>query len=557
MVLNIPVDQRLDLVRSWVSECHSGSEKHVPCKHYCETARQKLNRPKSLLQLRKEDDKLLFHIRCTESGLVDDTYATVSYEWTDNPSFTDVDIDAFSSWGSIDRLPRCLQDAAEIVLAAGVQNLWAPLLCSGEDDKPERQGDLYAGGLFNIAALNTNKSTEGCLPSPRTRDRVPVIAPGWAPHQLFVVNDAEKFKESVTKSHLWQRASFQQEILLSPATIYCTKDELWWQCFEGAIHSEGFATGVGLGSQPDVDMEGAYDLDPKLFANFDPHFAYGWSSATSFGGRYDSFAECLTAFWISVITAYSRTKAESSVLKVAILNSMAAHVRDLAIVRNPSFASVSYTNGVWSDMLIEQLAWFADEENTEASLRRTVDKQLPTWSWLAVDGPVSYEFLDSEMLGAYTNQMYPRKTQIRPVAAARILQGPTSYAPGRALQIHGRLFEAAVKAESGQYTSELTSEIRVNGIVPVLVVWDCLEEMESARGNDSEEQYAAMPIFVHSSEPNQVYEVRGLLLRQLETHANTFVRCGWFMPHEDAAIPSHLADLIQGASIRTRDFILV
>ncbi|RYP56322.1 hypothetical protein DL771_011974 [Monosporascus sp. 5C6A] len=588
----------LDLCYKWISDClhPENPELHTSCRNHRTRSRKTLKRPFRIVQLRKEDggNQLSYLVRQypvdreLSSSLC---YATVSHpDWTDNleaihrSSPGDV-----SSWTAITRLPACFRQAAQIAFAVGVQYIWIPGLCfSHHDEDPVGRAHIYAGGAFNIAAMACTKPADPLLPLNRETSTVPIVRPAWAPHRALAIYRSETFMDSVRCSPLWNAATFCQETLLSPATLYCARDQLWWQCFHGggALCSEALAITNnrcrGADGQDGIVGQLKYVWSdyglPKSFANFDPQPPFSSPETGSSNGvhlrGFKSFERCLAAMWVRIIAVYSRTKARTLEERASVIDSVA---KCMPLLATPGaadyFASLSYAYGCWSADLVEQLAWHVDRDNPEGGrtfpYRDDGANRLPTWSWLSISESANFEFPFSTVPGLISTGMGVDTTYLSPVAAARFSTAAECNAIGGvatgAIRARGNLIPAKVELCTADANF---GTLQLQNLGEGHVKWDCREEFDRVLERsdaDAGDPYFAWPIFAHSYEHHGVLEARGVLLRQIEkgtVQTGVFVRCGWFRYSGQAGGPKNkaIADIIdsqRSSSTSKVDFVII
>jgi len=128
-------------------------------------------------------------------------------------------------------------DAIEIALAVGFQYLWIDSLCIIQDDKEDweteaaRMASVYGGSSLNIAAASAEDGTYGCFP--RHTDHpmgleVELCINGRKEVHHFVRTGS--YEQCVTNNHLASRAWTVQEKVLSPRTLHCGDQGVFWEC---------------------------------------------------------------------------------------------------------------------------------------------------------------------------------------------------------------------------------------------------------------------------------------------------------------------------------------
>lgn len=586
----------LDLCHSWISDClrSENPEHHNSCRNHRTRSQTALRRPSRLIQLKREgnDTQLSYTVRQYLPGQEpspNPLYATVSYpEWTDNPAITgEFGLENVYSWTSASQLPACLHQAAQIAFDAGVQYLWIPKLGASYTEDPITTAHIFAGGAFNIAAMACARSSDPLLSPSRELSKMPVVRPQWAPQQAFAIYRSESFQDSVTGSPLWDSALFYQGTLLSPATLYCGKDQLWWQCYHGrgALCSEALAvTGSHCRSVDNQDsILGQLELrEPytreyyKSYANFDPQppassSEAGSSSHADFRG-FESSQKCLAAMWTQIIAAYTMIGTRTLEGRAAVIDGIADCVPLLATPGAADiFGSLTYAHGCWSADLVEQLAWqfvCDDVENGKTIPHRdNTTGRFPSWSWLSLPGRVNFEFPISTHPGIISTCMLPDELFLSPVAKARFSTAEECSAVGvittGSVQACGSLIPARVEALAAEPDS---ARLQLEGIGRGYVKWDCRDELDRALergGANGSDTYCAWPIYAHYYKDRKVLGARGVLLRRIQNdQCQVFVRCGWFEHQgqaggDESQVFDKIVDFQQDEEASKEEFIIV
>lgn len=105
-------------------------------------------------------------------------------------------------------------------------------------------GDVYAGGVFNITAVDCQNS-EGDL-CPVQRDTLLPILPTRDDSirtSSTVGLPKQEFKSEIIFLELLSRAWVYQEVLLAPANLFCATEQMWWSC-SGGTCSQAFPDSI-------------------------------------------------------------------------------------------------------------------------------------------------------------------------------------------------------------------------------------------------------------------------------------------------------------------------
>ncbi|KAI1093874.1 hypothetical protein F5B19DRAFT_447690 [Rostrohypoxylon terebratum] len=553
--------QGFGLCYRWISDClvSENPTHHGSCRNHRTRSQAALKRPSRLIQLRKEGDDahVSYTVRQYPSGQESSSnpvYATIIHpDWPDNlVSAGEFQLQNVDSWASVSQLPNCLQQAAQIALDAGVQYIWTPKLRANDSEDPITTAHIFASSAFNIAAMACTMPADPLLPSEEL-SRMPVVRPQWNPQQTLAIYKKESFRDSVCDSPLWHSPLFYQAILLSPATLYCGKDQLWWQCYHGrgAICSEALAA-TGNRCRTVDNQEGALgQLEPdesyarenfKTYANFDPLPSASSSSGAGSSGHadfrgFESPQKCLAAMWTHIIPTCSKVGGRTSKEIAATVSGIAECVPPLAAPGAADLInSLSYAHACWSADLVEQLAWHFDIENgLNLPHRDKTADRFPTWSWLSAPGRVNFQFPVSTNPGIVSTNMLPEDIFLSPVAKARFVTaeecGAIGVVTAGSVQACGRLIPVTVETPSSEADPLV---LRLEGLGNGYVKWDCRDELDRAIGKGKDEgsgsdTYCAWPIYAHYYKDFKAFGARGILLRRIQKgQGKVLVRCGWF-----------------------------
>lgn len=236
----------MDTVLCWVNKCLND---HPECR---DTRQANYLKPTRLLYLDPDQTDILMLIPVTK--LKEYHYVTLSHRWgspappklsklnNDPDQRNEIFVGTLEKGMRITELPRIFQDAIRIVRRCGLRYLWIDSLCIFQDKDPEnrnldwakeadKMADIYAGGVFNIAATCCPNSEAGLIPA--KRDILLPIVPDMAGRgtaRILWENPFDRFEEEIISSELLSRGWVYQEVLLMPANLFCTAEEMWWSC---------------------------------------------------------------------------------------------------------------------------------------------------------------------------------------------------------------------------------------------------------------------------------------------------------------------------------------
>lgn len=386
----VSVKDYFDSVSQWFDAC-TGSN-HSACNAHRKQAGRKLSRPSRLLHFRRANNQSkmvqLIEVQTEETY----RYATLSHRWgkdhAEPPKLSrhgnDHDTLSYNTMIegiSTSVLPRIFQQALEIVQSCDLEYLWIDCLCiiqdkdvHGRNHDWEREaskvGDIYAGGLFNIAAINSDDSDGSLLPETK-EFMAPVI---WHPTLKALVraipdSDSE-FERRVLSKELLSRGWVFQEVVLAPAILFCTNKQMWWLC-----------------------NEGRYCQNPLSYSRTYTAISKGTDWDPPFTEPRDAIAkpDTLSPFhegWGKLLRYYIRTSVTHKDDRLVAIAGLAKVYQSLY---PRALGSAGYHSGLWSTCIIKQLSWHTSTINIDLPKSRyTADHFIPSWSPVSCDGDIKW-----------------------------------------------------------------------------------------------------------------------------------------------------------------------
>ncbi|KAK3317382.1 heterokaryon incompatibility protein-domain-containing protein [Cercophora scortea] len=358
-------------------------------------------------------------------------YTTLSHCWGQGVHFTlnKQTHAALAAGHPLTSLPRLFQDAIQVSCDLGITHIWIDSLCifQDADDKSdwEREASLmqkvYSNSYCNISALHCGHSSESMfgvrdptmLPppvfeanvsdevKPRLIDAIYKVWESRAPwsnqnstkQEGVAVTSALSWEETessitsfkyiladlmwddVDKGLLNTRAWVFQERLLSPRILHFGASQVFWECCRASaseVYPDGFPENIepvryksNQPSQPIVRKKKSRDIDSDLATIQEMNY------------------------WADIVTNYTACNLTFGSDKLIALSGVASLARDL-------MGGDEYLAGLWRRGLGSQLLWWAD-----SLVARPGEYRAPSWSWAAVDGPISpnqYGYMDRDKL---------------------------------------------------------------------------------------------------------------------------------------------------------------
>ncbi|KAF2655602.1 HET-domain-containing protein, partial [Lophiostoma macrostomum CBS 122681] len=253
--------------------------------------------PSRLLHIQSLDKGALF-VRLVDVDPLLSTYrwATLSHRWgtTGSPLCTTRrTIDQFKRSIPVSELPRTFADAIAITLAVGLDFIWIDSLCIVQDSTTDWEqessmmGKIYESSDLTIAACSSMDSMGGCHLMLQQQPSMSIgsIVLDESEHcDLLSCPGMVRSKVAnpfdVKVSPLSERGWVFQEVVLSRRILYCTRDQMYWQCRtiaeseDGTVRTRGQRNTTGRGGVLEPNAIPATNF-PGLW----------WSWAVDYSGR--------------------------------------------------------------------------------------------------------------------------------------------------------------------------------------------------------------------------------------------------------------------------------
>lgn len=268
-------------------------------------------------------------------------------------------------------LNQTFRDAVIIARGLGINYLWIDSLCIIQDDKTDweiesaKMGDIYRQATLTIAAAASSDGSGGCF-----KARRPPVVEQIQMRQTSSTGEegtmqigvwTGDFIRAVSNGPLNSRGWVLQERILASRTIHFAREQVYWECDQMTLGEDG--------RQHFHSDSLRHILSP--FPHLHPQYLASKQSQKQF--IYDR--------WYAVVENYtSRNLTKSDDIFPALSGISKALAR---------MTADRYLAGLWQSMLHVGLLWQAKGRNW-GSLSRPRTPRAPSWSWAAVDGPISY-----------------------------------------------------------------------------------------------------------------------------------------------------------------------
>lgn len=360
-----------DLLRTWIQDC----DMHHP---QCRPAdRSRLQVPTRLIEVSQVDggsSKVFLRNAvdavCLTGGEL--RYIALSHPWGngeqhDHFCTTKDNLGSRLSAGiDLKDFPNTFRHAIEVTRALGIPYLWIDSLCivqgpGGDfDTEAKRMETVFSSAYCVIAASRANGTSSGFLWERSEREVVRLD--GYLAHDpVYVCEAIDNFQHDVIEGALNKRGWVLQERALAPRTIYFTENQTYWECGQG-VRCETLARLT--------NSQASFLGDPNF-----PKLAMSSTRGAKI------------RFYESLYRQYSN------------LDFTKIHDRPIAIAgleqRLVSAFKTEGGYGVFNGVFFgRSLLWTRDTKRSDGlkliDFPRDQKFRVPTWSWTAYEGPITY-----------------------------------------------------------------------------------------------------------------------------------------------------------------------
>ncbi|VTO94283.1 unnamed protein product [Fusarium graminearum] len=275
----------------------------------------------------------------------------------------------------LDELPLNFTDAITVTRGVGIKYLWIDSLCIVQDDDGDwkresvRMEQVYSNAKCVLAASSAKSSTEGFL-----NRRTPV--PSFVALQSefgdisYVSKNIDNFKGDVDEAILNTRGWTLQERALAQRTIHFSKNQVYFECSKG----------VQCESLISYTNERASLLGDSNFPS-------------SIEARYKGGRVMLVQ---NLYNQYSKRMFWDPQDRPIAISGLEKRLTSAFISRG------GY--GIFQIFLERGLLWKkSDETGSLKPINFPPERNVPTWSWMAYDGVISYVEVDFDKVD-WTNE---------------------------------------------------------------------------------------------------------------------------------------------------------
>ncbi|EXL75366.1 serine/threonine protein kinase [Fusarium oxysporum f. sp. conglutinans race 2 54008] len=290
-------------------------------------------------------------------------YLALSHCWGGSTSLSTLtsNIDKFRSEIPHEQLPLNFQEAIKVTRALKISYLWIDSLCIIQDDPEDwrreaaRMGQVFSNAYCTIAATSAAASNEGFL-TPKLNSALSATVEPPEGGLLHISEFMENCNRDLELAPLNTRGWVMQERALSRRTLHFTNTQVYWECGNG-LHCER----LFKLSNPQSALFADSDF-PRAILKY-----YKGGRITLFQNLYEKYSRLNFSY--------------TSDRPVAILG-LEKHLSYVLQTRGEF--------GVFEQYLARSLLWSRPENILLNSITFQDDYHVPSWSWMAHEGPITY-----------------------------------------------------------------------------------------------------------------------------------------------------------------------
>lgn len=351
-------------------------------------------------------------------------------------------------------------------------------------------GEVYKHALLNISADMASNSSETCFADRNPMSFQPFPLNLASMSDTYLVPESTRLLHTLNFSPLAGRAWVVQERVLAPRVLHFTSQQLIWECGE-LFACETYPRG----------MPAYFDnLTPRRYMSLSRHRSIHPSE--------------VRPAWGHIIRYYSRcflTKPED---KLVALSGIAKDFQSRVL-------SDKYLAGLWEADLHPGLLWHIDSANrSNFPSSRPAIYRAPTWSWLSIDGPVSYASGDFFFL--YHLGLIDAEVSLKG-------EDPNGEVKAGSIRLRELLRPVSLPRRIGAGLN--SRRIVVDG--EDMLFDDSIEYIEDVL--DESPQEDGLFLLIRSYSGVRAKHLEGLVLEEIEEQ-NTYRRLGWFCTPDSATL---------------------
>ena len=369
-------------IQEWLNNC---LQSHETCSATQDTAACPLVRPSRLLEISNNHQGLgvrVIRLRDHEKASPM-KYLTLSHCWGDTVGckLLSSNTHLYEREIPLQDLTKTFMEAIQLTQNLGFSYLWIDALCIVQDSEQDwkaeckKMGDIYTGGLLNIAATSSSNGDQGLFSNSYPKELPTFLLrfrdEGTPKEVIFSPYEKDRcYRVRVEVSPLGSRGWVLQERLLSPRTIHFITDQVLWECH---VCSESEILPVDLSrdlQEPEVQSH-LEDFAKSPFNKYSTQHAH--DEEVAIGTMYKT--------WKNVVRTYSVCKLSFPSDKLPALSRLASRMAKQWGIDERG----NYLAGLWRGALHLGLVWYA-----LLGADDYYPSRAPSWSWAYIDAAVTH-----------------------------------------------------------------------------------------------------------------------------------------------------------------------
>ena len=367
------------LARKWICECLS---KHTLC---CADSGLDFVPPTRIIDVGPPDGSQDPRLYITSAQDQNMRYMTLSHCWggADILTLTHESYEQMLSGFSMTILPQSFQDAIEVCRRLNQRYLWIDCLCVIQEDYDDwhreapKMRNIYQNSICTIAAVGASNSFAGLFS--QREEPCKLLA-----EVELIVQGSKSALDRRESEPLNFRAWVLQERLLSPRTLQFGSRGIAWECHE-LTTNDIFIESIPMSRLPSREI--------KLKEEFAKLRQY-YLPATAREKERNHFLRV----WHEIVKTYSELELTFPSDKLTALSGVTDEISRCT--------GLTYYYGLWSSpfdqgLFLSELLWSAPYPRSRRQPDRNAigsrgsgrygwGMRAPTFSWAAINGPVTY-----------------------------------------------------------------------------------------------------------------------------------------------------------------------
>ncbi|TRX96824.1 hypothetical protein FHL15_002130 [Xylaria flabelliformis] len=372
----------LQKMSAWLNDCQEN--------HDCKNVPGAM--PMRLIEITGTSETISLRLRQTdELGRV--PFAALSYCWGGEQPMKCLssNIDSYGTEIPFEEQPSTIKDAVKVCQGMGLQYLWVDALCIIQDDPNDKSVEIakmtsiYGCATVTIAAARSSSATDGFLEErlsgPREGAVVSYRCIDGELGSITLAQLGDTFQWGEPTEPIDERGWTLQERLLSSRIIEFGSRQTRWIC--SATRSEGFSLeGFTDGWRREVNFSSKRKTEA-----FEHENIRATKATIDFYGqpRPSQFKEYLKAMehWEKICETFTERALTLSSDRALAISGIAQIFAELS--------GDQYIAGLWKSCFHSGLLWKIEYNHfNRRNIRLPPTYQGPSWSWLAVNGPVNF-----------------------------------------------------------------------------------------------------------------------------------------------------------------------